>query len=78
MIESGNATRPKISGVIAVLAEKFILVLETLLSHVSDHQPAAVSTSAQIPINFPVSPTLAMAPELDDDGRRSAPVLAVL
>jgi len=77
VIEFGNATRSTMSEVIAVLAEKFFLVLETLLSHVSDGQPAiVVSTTAHIPIKFPVSPPLAVALELGDDGRISTPVLA--
>jgi hypothetical protein len=67
----------KMSEVIAVLAEKFFLVLETLLSHASDDQPAiVVSTTAHTPIKLSVSPALAVAPELGDDGRISAPVLA--
>jgi hypothetical protein len=60
-----------------MLAEKFILFLETLLSHASDDQPAfLVSTTAHIPIKFPVITALAVAPELGDDGQISAPVLA--
>ena len=64
------------SGIIAVLAEKFFLVLETLLSRTCHDQPAiVVSTVAHIPIKFPVSP--AVAPELGDDGRISEPALVL-
>ena len=77
MIEFGDAARPTMSEVIPVLAEKFFLLLETLLNHASDDQPAiVVSTTAHIPIKFPVSPPLAVSPELGGDGRISAPVLA--
>ena len=76
MIEFGDATRPTMSEVIPVLAEKFFLLLETLLSHASDDQPAiVVSTTAHIPIRFPASPAPAVAPELGDDGRISEPAL---
>ena len=76
MIEFGDAARPTMSEVIPVLAEKFFLLLETLLSHASDDRPAiVVSTTAHIPIKFPVSP--AVAPELGDDGRISEPALVL-
>jgi len=75
VIEFGDATRPTMSEVIAVLAEKFFLVLETLLSHASDQQPAAVSATAQIPVKFPVSPALAMQREsrAQGEGARAEP-----
>ena len=76
MIEFADATRPTMSEVIPVLAEKFFLLLETLLSHASDDQPAiVVSTTAHIPIRVPSSPAPAVAPELGDDGRVSEPAL---
>jgi len=60
-----------------MLAEKFFLLLETLLSHASDEQPAmVVSSTPHIPIKFAASPALAVAPEPGDNGRVSAPVLA--
>jgi hypothetical protein len=79
VIEFGNATRPTMSEVIPVLAEKFFLLLETLLSHASDDQPAiVVSTTAHVPVKtFPVSPAPAVAPELGDDGRISEPALVL-
>ena len=74
MIEFGNATRPTMSGVIVMLAEKFFLVLETLLSHASDDHPAImVSATPHVPIKFLLSP----APELGDDARLSLPALAL-
>ena len=61
-----------------MLAEKFFLVLETLLSHASDDQLAiVVSTIPHIPTKFPVSPALAAAPELGDDARLSVPASAL-
>ena len=43
------------SEVIAMLAEKFFLVLETLISHASDNRssPAVISTTPHIPIKLP-------------------------
>ena len=43
------------SEVIAMLAEKFFLVLETLISHASDDRPSPVVSSAapHIPIKLP-------------------------
>ena len=65
------------SEVIVMLAEKFFLVLETLLSHASNIQPAiVVSATPHVPIKFLVSPAPELAPELGDDGRVSAAVLA--
>jgi hypothetical protein len=62
VIQFGDATRPD-SEVIAMLAEKFILFLETLISHASDHKPhIVISTSPHIPIKLPkkqVSPKAA-------------------
>jgi hypothetical protein len=78
VIEFDSATRPTMSEVITVLAEKFFLLLETLLSHACDDQPAiVVSTTAHIPIKFPVSPAPAVAPELGDDGRISEAALVL-
>jgi hypothetical protein len=66
------------SGVIVMLAEKFFLVLETLLSHASDVQPAiVVSATPHVPIKFLVSPAPELAPELGDDARLSLPALAL-
>ena len=61
-----------------MLAEKFFLVLETLLNHASDDQRAImVSATPHVPIKFVVvSPAPELAPELGDDGRVSAAVLA--
>ena len=54
MIEFGNATRPTISEVIAMLAEKFFLILETLRSHSSDDKPPIViSTAPHVAIKLP-------------------------
>jgi hypothetical protein len=54
-------------GVIAMLAEKFFLLLETLLSHASDDQPAImVSATPHVPIKFVVSPATELAPELGE------------
>jgi len=59
-----------------MLAEKFFLVLETLLSHASDDRPAiVVSATPHVPIKFLVSPAPELAPELGDDGRVSEPAL---
>jgi hypothetical protein len=53
VIQFGDATRPD-SEVIAMLAEKFILFLETLISHASDGKPhIVISTSPHIPIKLP-------------------------
>ena len=61
-----------------MLAEKFFLLLETLLSHASDDRPAiVVSTTAHAPIKFPVSPAPTVAPELVDDGRISESALVL-
>ena len=61
-----------------MLAEKFFLVLETLLSHASDVQPATmVSATPHVPIKFLVSPAPELAPELGDDARLSLPALAL-
>jgi hypothetical protein len=48
-----------------MLAEKFFLVLETLLNHASDDRPAiVVSATPHVPIKFLVSPAPELAPEL--------------
>jgi len=61
-----------------MLAEKFFLLLETLLSHASDEQPAmVVSSTPHIPIKFLVSPAPELAPELGDDAGLSLPALAL-
>jgi hypothetical protein len=63
------------SGVIVMLAEKFFLVLETLLSHASD--AVMVSATPHVPIEFLVSPAPELAPELGDDARLSLPASAL-
>jgi hypothetical protein len=76
MIEFNNASRPTMSEAIAMLAEKFFLLLETHISHASDDQPAIViSMAPHIPIKLPVSQALAAAPPLADNGR-VFPILA--
>ena len=60
-----------------MLAEKFFLVLETLLSHTSDDQAIVVSATPHIPIKFLVSPAPELAPELGDDAGLSLPALAL-
>jgi hypothetical protein len=42
VIQSCNAIRPTTKEVIAVLSEKFFLLLETLRSHSSNHKPPVV------------------------------------
>jgi hypothetical protein len=52
LIELGDAIRP--DSEIAMLAEKFILFLETLLSHVSDGKPhIVISRAPHIAIKLP-------------------------
>jgi hypothetical protein len=65
------------SEVIAMLAEKFFLLLETLISHACDDQPAIViSTAPHIPVKHPVSENLPVAPRPGDKAPASATLLA--